>query len=317
LQQLQREFKRTRQSFGCRSERYTARLEALGRERELLLRDLSMLSLRPRQKVLMFGHSFLRELVVNVLIGTVLAHGRSSFVGGEALKWAGWEPPDAADAIRKGLFPGCVHGGGGQRSLGIGKRLDLDHEIKGHSVARLNFTGERSLTMVINYPPLQNPTCHRELDRFLELGSFDSVAFMTPHGDRFDQYLAMRAANKTAPPPVNLANIEENASETDSLARLFAGRSAFAVYVSPWGHERATRSCGQESRARGRKPLPCVPAQANHTMQLDDYTNHGGGQCFEPKCTSKGHGHGHQCNPGDLTFAARDLVQALAKGVHR
>jgi len=266
---------------------------------DISLHELSLLSLKPGSRVLMYGTSFLRELIVNILLGTVLAHGASSFCGGQQLEWTGWQPPGTEDALRQGLFPGCIRETDAsfaktRQLANIGDVL-LNATIKGHAAAHFNFAGERSLTMVVNYPPLQNPTCHAELHKFLELGSYDAVVFMTPHGDSFDQYQALRAVNKKAPPPINFATVVTNQTEFHSLAEIFAGLSPFVVHVPS---------------IRARDSSAVGPVTVNRTLLLSSYANHDGGYCGEPDCSSTD-GSSHQCNPGDFTIAAWDLMQML------
>ena len=308
--QLETEFARTQQSFSCDSEQYMQRINALP---TINLNDLSMLSLKLGSSVLMYGHSYLRELVVNILIGTVLAHGASSFVGGQNQAWTGWQPPGTVDYganISHSSFPGCTANTSNAITRQLVKKCNLsvnksqDNQRSLYGTVQLH--PREITTMVINYAPLQNPTCHAELDTFLELGNFDTVAFMVPHGNAFDQYVAMKAANKTAPPPINLANAtwtDQKKLELQSLAKIFAARSPFVVYVHPW-------------HLQNEEPMDFV----NHTQHLNDYAEHDAGYCYFPNCSPEGPEKSpmqklpdgsHQCNPGDLTIAARDLMQMI------
>ena len=283
--------------FTCRTPQYEkqlARLPALHMERG----DLRL----PRNsRLLFFGHSYLRQVFLNFLAADFdeLSELRS-------IKWTGWKEP-----VNQNAFKGCVSGtvGHGLVSAKVNtnktkSKTDWKH-VLGHGATLFRFGSfNTTVYLICNFPELQNPSCFSsgQMSGFLrQFGPFHSIAFMMPHGDGFDQYLAAKNAGFVAEHPCNLSSMTCTGDRTGlvDLVTAFATASKHLVYVEPW----------LES------PIFDIdhPGVVDH-LRLGVYVHSlGEGLCTEPLCEPSK--LGHQCLPGALTFAARDLNRLFKRRV--
>eukprot|EP00928_Gymnodinium_smaydae_P061085 TRINITY_DN4515_c0_g3_i1.p1 TRINITY_DN4515_c0_g3~~TRINITY_DN4515_c0_g3_i1.p1 ORF type:complete len:344 (+),score=47.27 TRINITY_DN4515_c0_g3_i1:61-1092(+) len=281
------------QHFHCSdpSGGYCSRLAAMG---DLSLKDLR---LPKHSHVLFYGHSYLREVYENLFIANF-----KYMTEFHKFRWTGFE----TGAAKSGEFSGCGAKAKGSPNLTKASLSDaLKHYFNGDA-GRFRFESlNTTVYTIINYAPLQNPSCMAELDRFLQMFHFDVVMFMRPHGNDFDQYVAARmvgAENLTS--PVDLATMEATGTTLDEgmLSAKFKKYSDYIVFVEPWTRERVSQ----------REHADNASAHADVSVILNDYVHlNGSALCSEPACASGDSREYHQCQPGTLTLAARDLSSKM------
>eukprot|EP00928_Gymnodinium_smaydae_P061080 TRINITY_DN4515_c0_g1_i1.p1 TRINITY_DN4515_c0_g1~~TRINITY_DN4515_c0_g1_i1.p1 ORF type:complete len:342 (+),score=39.34 TRINITY_DN4515_c0_g1_i1:57-1082(+) len=273
---------------------------------DLRLEDMKL----PSNSVLLFyGHSFLREVYENLIIANLHLLTKR-----ERLTWENWEEEPFEEGK---FFAGCK-----AKSEGLSQGFPKFEETKLANAISTYVDGDTgvyrfeslntTVFTVINYAPLQNPSCMAELDSFLNRFSFDSIIFMRPHGDSFDQWIAAKRAGvdiKTLDSPVDLSKMTPTKGavvEYSVLAAKFKQHTPFTVFVEPWTLYRNRTCPGREDAI----------AHADESLILSNYVfSDGGSLCSAPSCKQPKDARSefHQCQPGSLTIAARDLISMLRR----
>eukprot|EP00928_Gymnodinium_smaydae_P079796 TRINITY_DN63645_c0_g1_i1.p1 TRINITY_DN63645_c0_g1~~TRINITY_DN63645_c0_g1_i1.p1 ORF type:complete len:338 (-),score=31.88 TRINITY_DN63645_c0_g1_i1:89-1102(-) len=270
---------------------YCQRLAALGPL------NIEELSLPMNSRILFYGHSYTRELHENMLLAN--AH---LITKAEDLTWTNWEagPPEF------GKFVGCGDEAQGFPVLRESTFVDVVGKINTVGNSGVFTFGALNTTIVTveNYAPLQSPTCMGQLDRFLGMNKFDAVVFMRPHGKAFDQYQAQMAAGLRDPAkPVDLATMTTIGDVLDYtfLAEKFRLFSPLTIFVEPWT-ENGVATPGRDDAI----------AHSDTAVFLNNYVFTGANAlCCYPECDAAPKTDNHQCNPGTLTLAARDVRNIL------
>lgn len=261
------------------------------RERESYAKLLSLLpafeptelSLPHSTNILFFGHSFLREVVDNLLI---VNHAQSRhrtdmiLVNGQIFN-------SSKPQVRE-HFPGC----NGKTNLSLEFTSVPFEEAyrwpnRWRRVAWRDVFGNASIVQVINYFPLQHPSCYGVLNDFLShfAVKFDYIFFMNPHGPAFAEYQWRTDRNMPADQPYDLNATALNYTTAATLAGLFRPHARSLVFVRPWGvrgHDHYDRTW-------------------DHDIDLEEYVRRRG----LPVLLVRGP---HVCNPGALTIAARCVI---------
>eukprot|EP00928_Gymnodinium_smaydae_P088872 TRINITY_DN72912_c0_g1_i1.p1 TRINITY_DN72912_c0_g1~~TRINITY_DN72912_c0_g1_i1.p1 ORF type:complete len:343 (+),score=49.45 TRINITY_DN72912_c0_g1_i1:91-1119(+) len=265
----------------------------------------SHLELPRNARVLFYGHSYLRQVYENILLANEkhLSYSR-------ILKWLDWEPQNAKEKVWH-RFPGCYKGHSRGRAELYEAENDPNPAMRsGAKPAASMLTYESlntSVVTVINYPPLQNPSCMRELDRFFKFFQFDVIVYMQPHGAASDNE---QTASLAGVQPVG-ANVTAGMDKVDwsQLALKFRRNSRFSVLVEPWTN-RTTVGMGDEDIQLARN-ISHANMSLNDYVHVSSFANE---SCKEPDCRQ---GNGLQCQPGTLTMAAKALISKINHRLER
>ena len=277
------------------------------------LDSLTDLLLPPRTHPLLYGPSFLGQLA-DGLICAARVEGR--LINSQAFdyptKVATTLPPPPLTAPPPPpphwMPPGrvlqasykCCDGGVGEQA-------------RSGQLITYNFAHNSSLTLAINYSPLQRTDeAKRHLSGFVRQHRFTHLVYMQPHPDCFFLRQAMASnSNKKPPKCVDLAaGAETDATSTTVpiqwriLANTHIIRHSFLAFAwKAWKPEAQQAMWNRSSaynvpRARVLTPEPIVASP-----------------CLMPGCDKRspsGLG-GHQCLPGAATLASRDIARAVRR----
>ena len=263
----------------CSSSYYNKTYEMLSDSRLEIHLDLANLT---GKHVLFFGHSFLRQIVDNLLA-------------------AGLDETAQMREVAVSHNISFEHGGCGaphHLELSIGTPLDLqsphDHQVYTWTLRTFSFT------FVNNYGPLQHSSCLNSnhqgplMKLLQQLPPVYAIVFMEPHPDCFFTYQELKAKGKPTEGCVDLQRDNQHLSRRCELNDIFSRYSQRVLEVLPWNTKTAVR-CG------------------NHTNPLASSTYVTSFPCEVWQTKHCAPGLGHQCNPGTLTFVAENLLHALAE----
>ena len=221
--------------------------------------NISDLTLPRNSQILMYGHSYLRQVFDNFLLAN-----KDDIAKIEDLTFTG------IDRNRKGDRNGCATPcpeserivRQERRRVGRYPSLEiLRREMQIQTYRTLNTT----VHVVVNNGILQNPHCLSQLDRFLTLLGvwFDVMVVMQPHGDDFNKYMAMKSAgNDTGDwKPVDLNSLTSSGKQSTmaELMPVFKRHGELLIHTIGW------------TGTRERPNIQAGDVRADVTMDLGDY----------------------------------------------
>jgi hypothetical protein len=327
---------------GCAADGFCARLASMPPL------DLDQLRFPRDSTILIYGHSYLREVSDNMLHAhpdEIEAVSDIEYVGVPAALESGacGDFKHAEHIVFKKrprlshtANEACLQNRKKDKTGSLGYNPTKFSELKIHqSIVEVRYAARNTTVLhVINNGTLQNPFCLDVLDRFLtKYGHIDVAVFMKPHGGAFNTYTRLKAAGKDVGDwkPVDLSTMTSEGAQVPiaDLAKILGGHADHLVYVEPWNMPSGTSNSKDPAKADRESKMQvendatasAITDMVGPIFNLNDYvwarlgaeTPYRGGMCVSGMGHSQcGNTSGHQCQPGALTVAA----VALNRRVH-
>lgn len=255
----------------CSSPRYWEHLRA----QRLSPDTIRNLRLPANRRLLFFGHSYLRQVLDNILVANT----------------------DLLTNLYEHRFQNAPnfsqrHCSGRDGPMNITMHPIRRSKWAGTDPILLNFGGINSTVLFIhNFAPLQHTTCMENLRSFLsQQGAFENVFYMLPHMDCWFEHPERRCIDLGAMPP--------NEEQACTLQHIFRRHARRVIEVMAWDELSSNASVKSCCRER---------------LHTAPFFSHAGFCRVEKReklqCTDDR--AGHQCNPGALTWAAVMAVRMM------